>query len=295
MTRLTNLADVLRAEGLTVIEVDGWQTRGRGTDGGQYTSGRPTHVMMHHTASRTSAQNDVNYMTFNSSSRPIANLYIARDGAVWVMAAGPTNTNGGGGPLDEVARDNMNRHAIGIEIGNAGTGEPYPDAQQDASLRSAAALCRAYNIPSTRVRSHFEWSPGRKIDPAGPSRWTNGQNRQWDMGRFRADVQARLSTGPTPPPPSTSQGVIDMYLVDVRPNASAPSSVILRVGLDHIHHVTNGVAVDVDQVYGVRRGELSPDQVRNMLADRRTNQPSPFTGPWANAELDAAWNAARAR
>lgn len=289
--RLTNLADILRAEGLTVIEVDGWQTRGRGTDGGQYTSGRPTHVMMHHTASRTSAQNDVNYMTFNSSSRPIANLYIARDGVVWVMAAGPTNTNGSGGPLDEVARDNMNRHAIGVEIGNAGTGEPYPDVQQDSALRTASACCRAYKIPSAKVRSHFEWAPGRKIDPAGPSRWTNGQNRQWDMGRFRADVQARLSTGPTPPPP-VSQGVMDMYLVNVLPSAGAPSTVVLRVGIDTIWHVTNGIAADVDVVFGLRRGDVSVDQLRNMLADRRTTQPSPFTGPWANAELDAAWNAA---
>lgn len=120
---------------------------------------------------------------------------------------------------------------------------------------------------------------------------------------YRADLNAGLfdpSASPTvpppvTPPPSTSQGVIDMYLIDVRPNPTAPSGVILRVGLDTIHHVTHGVAVDVDRVFGVPAGEVNVQQAVALLADRSVNQPSPFTGPWSNAELDAAWNAARAR
>ena len=46
---LTDLADVARAAGWPVIEVDGWQSRARGSGG--FNAGKPDHVMAHHTAS----------------------------------------------------------------------------------------------------------------------------------------------------------------------------------------------------------------------------------------------------
>lgn len=210
--RLTDLANILRAAGLTVIEVNGWQHRGRTTDGGWYTNGRPDHVMVHHTASQTTATNDVNYMTYNSPNRPVANLYIARTGEVHLMAAGPTNTNGSGRDTwgGGVADNNMNRHAIGIEIGNNGVGEQYPWVQQEAVLRTVAALCETYAIPTGKVRGHFEWAPDRKVDPRGPSRWTNGQYTKWNMEAFRYDVSTFVA--PPPTPPSITYGVPAMNL-----------------------------------------------------------------------------------
>lgn len=168
---LTDLASVLRAAGLIVNEEQGWQTRARGSGG--YASGKPTHVMVHHTASNPSSdgQGDVNYMVHGSADAPIANLYLSRSGAVWVMAAGCTNTNGtghdwwGGGVPD----DSMNTHAIGCEIANNGTGEPYPDAQQRAAATMVGALKRHYQIPTAHVRTHFEWAGSRKCDNTGPS------------------------------------------------------------------------------------------------------------------------------
>ena len=53
---LTDLADVLRAAGLAVTELDGWRDRARGSGG--YDDGRPTHVMVHHTASPPSASGE---------------------------------------------------------------------------------------------------------------------------------------------------------------------------------------------------------------------------------------------
>ncbi len=188
---LGDLADVLRRGGLDVIEVSGWQTRGR-SNNSKYHPGRPTHVMWHHTASKTSAENDVNYMTFGSSIAPIANLYFDRLGPVWVMAGGPSNTNGqgqdtwGGG----TPKDSMNTHAIGCEIGNNGTGERYTAAQEASILKAGVALSDAYGIPSNQHRAHFEWAPGRKIDPFGPSKWTDYANTFWIMNRLRADVAA---------------------------------------------------------------------------------------------------------
>ena len=188
---LNNLANVMRAVGLVVIEVDGWERRGRQNNSGY--SLVPTTVMNHHTASDTSAENDVNYMTFNADVAPLANLYIARNGDVHVMAGGPTNTNGegedtwGGG----VPEDSMNSYAVGIEMGNTGVGEEWTQIQMNAALVVNAALCHVLNLPSSQCRGHEEYAPTRKIDPAGPPRYANG-SATWNMDQFRDDVQAIL-------------------------------------------------------------------------------------------------------
>lgn len=205
MTRIVDLADVVAAAGLSTTVVSGWETRGRSGDGGQYLSGRPDWIMCHHTASDTTAQNDVGYIVSGAEYAPLANLYLARDARVWVLAAGPTNTNGKGGPFPGVNADDMNRHAIGIEAANNGTGEAWPRVQTDAYVALVAALADAYDIATACVASHAEWSPGRKGDPGGPSPWTTGAGTPgwpaeiWDMDRFRSSVDAARS-GTTPPP-----------------------------------------------------------------------------------------------
>lgn len=195
---LTDLADVVRGAGLVVEEEGGWQTRARSSGG--YSSGRPNHVMAHHTASGPSSdgQADVDYMCYGSENRPVANLYLSRSGKVWVMAAGATNTNGtGSDPCRLTADDSMNSSAIGVEAANGGTGEVWPDAQQDAYITLVAALCSHYGIGTGQVHAHFEWAPSRKIDPAGNSRYASG-GASWNMTAFRDDV---ASGGPAPAPP----------------------------------------------------------------------------------------------
>jgi hypothetical protein len=196
---LTDLANVCRGAGLVVQEEPGWQTRARGSGG--YSSGRPTHIMCHHTASNAGSdgQADVNYMCYGSGDAPIANLYLARSGKVWVMAAGATNTNGSGGPLDNVPADSMNTHAIGIEAANNGVGEPWAKAQTDAYQALTRALMSAYGIPLGHVRSHWEWTT-RKIDPAGQSPWASGSN-SWNMDGYRSSV----GSGPEPTPPTPEE------------------------------------------------------------------------------------------
>jgi hypothetical protein len=207
---LTDLADVCRRAGLVVTEVGGspsqvgpqWQQRARSSGG--YANGRPTHVMVHHTASGASADGwgDANYCTFSSENRPVCNLYLSRAGHVWVCAAGATNTNGSGGPIDNVPKDSMNTYAVGIEAGNSGTGEPWPQAQQDAYVRLVRALGDHYGLQ--HCRAHFEWAPGRKVDPAGPSQWAPGGG-SWNMNAFRESVIG--SAGGQPPP---KERAIDM-------------------------------------------------------------------------------------
>jgi hypothetical protein len=197
---LTDLASVLEAAGLTVVEVPEWETRARRTGG--YTQGAPTTLMVHHTASpaRNDGRSDVDYIVSGGRYPPISNLYTSRTGTIWVCAAGATNTNGkgtdtwGGG----VPADRMNEYAISNEIANDGKGEPYTEAQQDAVLRSSVALCARYSIAPHMVRAHFEWAPSRKIDPSGPSRWSQ-TGGLWNMDAFRTDITTALTPPEEPP------------------------------------------------------------------------------------------------
>ena len=196
---LLDLADVCRTTGYPVIEVDDWQYRARGSGG--YEPGEPGHVIIHHTASGPSSDGwpDVNYCCYGNPDAPVGNLYLARDGTVYVMAGGAANTNGSGSdPCGRVPDDGMNARSIAIEAGNGGTGEPWPEAQQDCYRWLVAALCAAYGIDVAQCHSHFEWAEGRKIDPAGESRYATGA-AMWDMNTFRADVASLISTPPEEP------------------------------------------------------------------------------------------------
>lgn len=80
-------------------------------------------------------------------------------------------------------------------------------------MRACVAVCRAYGIPPHRVRGHFEYSPTRKIDPSGPSRWA--ASGKWEMDEFRDDVAAGLAPiAPPPPPPTIPTGdIADMEAI----------------------------------------------------------------------------------
>ena len=195
---LLDLAQVCRSTGRPVHEVEGWTSRARGSGG--YNTGKPDHVAAHHTASGPAADGwpDVDYICFGDSDAPLANLYLGRQGEIWVCAAGATNTNGSGtDPCGLIADDTLNSSAIGIEAGNDGVGEPWPQPQQDCYVALCAALCHAYGIGFEQVHAHFEWT-SRKIDPAGPSRWATSGS--WDMDGFRDDC----SNGTVPAPPTPS-------------------------------------------------------------------------------------------
>ena len=167
---LTDMADVLRAAGCDVEEVAGWQTRARSSGG--YSGDRPYCIMWHHTASNpgTSAANNVSYIINGSSVAPVANLYLHNDGKFYVCAAGATNTNGKGDALafskGVVPADSMNTCAIGIEAGNSGVGEPWPQVMIDAYFKGSNALAAAYGMQPVDLSSHQHYAPGRKIDPA---------------------------------------------------------------------------------------------------------------------------------
>lgn len=217
---LTELADWCREEGLRVVEKVGWQTRARSSGG--YESGRPWAIMWHHTASDTSPANDANYMCSGSPDAPIANLLLARDGEVWVLAAGATNTNGKGGPVGfskgVVPQDSMNTYAVSIEAANNGVGEAWPQAQIDAYFTLNNMLARRLGLNPDDCCTHQEYAPDRKIDPATAAAvqgsWQPGSvtsSGTWSPLDIADEATRRASSLPPPTPPQED----DVQVVEV--------------------------------------------------------------------------------
>jgi hypothetical protein len=206
---LVELADVLRAAGVHVVEVDGWQTRARKSGG--YAGNRPWCVMWHHTASQATPDQDIAYI-IGADTAPISNLYLDRTGCVHVIAAGATNTNGKGGPQKfsrgTVPLDCMNEYAVSIEAANSGLGEPWPQVQIDAFFKASIAVTNWLGLEPTDISSHAGWTT-RKIDPAtaaavqGPWRPASvNTSGTWSLDDLRHEAARRAASGAAPIPPS---------------------------------------------------------------------------------------------
>lgn len=218
---IPDAADWLRAAGLEVVEYPGWLTRSRSSGGFDDILA----IGLHHDASAIgrSGQRAADAHWRDHEFRPVGNFSLDRDGVWWVGAAGASNTQGKGGPYKcsrgTIPLDQGNRYTIAIEAANNGLGEPWPAHQQDSYARGIAALIvglrdqGAYDAAARRHRpitldpavdpiAHFEWAPTRKIDPAGPSKWadTNDRYQRWRMDDFRSDVAAVVNRPPEPDP-----------------------------------------------------------------------------------------------
>jgi hypothetical protein len=184
---------ILRAAGLPVREVSGWRSRGRPPSGNPGDPAYPAAtrfagIGLHHTA----GHNDLDVIVGGRPGipGPLANLYLARDGHVYVVAAGRANHFGPGArevydrtrrdraPLGDAARLGLrdsivgNGVYIGIEVENFGTAaDPYPSVQIDHLERACAAICRSQRWTASRCVQHREWTR-RKIDMSyrGPLR-----------------------------------------------------------------------------------------------------------------------------
>lgn len=300
-TYLTWLAEELRAAGVNVREVDGWQRRARRSGGYDDPSG-PLGVMFHHTAASTPAENQAQYI-ITAPTAPIANVSIAPDGVVWLIAAGATNTNGKGVPIafsrGTVPADRMNEFAFGMELMNDGVGQPYPRVQVDAALATSNAVNKRCGNRLDDVATHAAYAPGRKIDPArasaveGPWRPRGaGPGDTWSLDDLRAECLRRGIAQP-PPPIATPTRSPGMYLLGVKiPGAPGDGILGLRVGVDVLVHEVDGIAWGIDKWLGLPYSECGPADAAHLFARRRATTPSPVgpdAGPWRCDELHAAW------
>jgi hypothetical protein len=176
---------VLKAAGLKVALVDGWESRGHGDVGEIFG------VICHHTA----GPRDGNMPSLNTLivgrpdlSGPLAQLGLGRDGTYYVVAAGRCY-HAGEGTWQGITNGNSN--FIGIEAENTGFANdlPWPAVQIDAYSRGVAAILQKIGRGVEFCAGHKEYAlpQGRKSDPSV------------DMITFRASISTFMN-GTAPPP-----------------------------------------------------------------------------------------------
>lgn len=204
----------LQEEGLRPVGVRDWKTHNRNHKG----AWGPVHgVMIHHTVTGPDVMDTVRlcYDGHSDLPGPLCHAVGGKDGKIYLVGHGRANHAGHGDPdvltaviaesvtrpPDNEATTDGNRYFYGIEIQNMGNGkDPYPEAQYNAAVRYAAALCRAHGWSANSVIGHSEWQPG-KIDPS------------FSMAAFRDAVKTRLAekTGASRPAPATTSGGIMQF------------------------------------------------------------------------------------
>lgn len=202
---LTDLADKLRAyrdadgEGLTVVEVDGWQYR---TFDGAGMAGN-VGVMHHHTATAESsfAYSDCPTLSLLVNGRsdlpgPLCNIAFGRSGTVYVVAAGQAN-HAGRGQIPGVGYENLgNYYTVGIEAESSGVRDDWTEAQRRVWPHLGAALDEAYSGGGVYYQvGHKEYSYDGKIDPAFI-----------DLDQLRDDINTNLTGGVTGVTTATAVG-----------------------------------------------------------------------------------------
>ena len=164
------IASKLRAEGLKVVEVAGWQQRGSDNF-------NPKGFVWHHTAGPAKGNSPSLAICVNGRSDlpgPLCNVFQARDNTIYVVASGRANHAGTG----KWKGLSGNSSVYGLEVENVGTTkEPWRSDQVETSIKVAAALS-----PSSDVCCHHkEWAPNRKIDMHS----LNGESMRLRVGELQ--------------------------------------------------------------------------------------------------------------
>lgn len=206
MPWLTNLVKVAERIGYPVVAVPGWKTRGHGpqpeVDG----------IVCHHTA----GWNDMHVVRDGRPGLdgPLSHIWLRRDGAIFVVAAGRCWHN-----APSLSLGHTNSRSIGIEAENDGR-TPWPTKQLDSYKKLCAELCREFKLPVSTVKGHKEVNSS-KPDP-----------HSINMNGFRADV-ARLIAGEDDDMPTAKEiadAVYERFSHEVTADVWAAREGILAAG-----------------------------------------------------------------
>lgn len=170
------MPEEFRKAGLTVVEVEGWENRGRPASTGQY---NPIEgVTNHHTGSTTSASNTHPTLRLLIEGRPdlpgpLAPWTVGYDGVVYVLAAGRCNHAGRVGKRVPYAAFGVDGNAIfmGDEIDTNGT-QTMPQVQREAVAMTNAVYSKRMKTDLERVHRHEDisgtgkWDLGSMTTPA---------------------------------------------------------------------------------------------------------------------------------
>lgn len=212
------LAEALRARPALrdrVVEVSGWETRGRPPS--QF-SFLPTGVVGHHTACGMQLGHDPQWcLNVLIDGRwdcpgPISQLLgtFTPPGVRWdgrnvdprivVVAAGRANHAGTG--VYPWGAPSGNGSSIGVEWCGPPDGM-WPDQVIEFRAEVESALLAWNGWGAHQFTTHHEYAPTRKIDPSGPHRYEPGIDRRtpWSASLWRSVLAQRLTPPPPPPPP----------------------------------------------------------------------------------------------
>lgn len=182
---LFEMETVLRTAGVLVAEVPGlaWKTNGHGE------MGTIEGLVVHDTAGRLPPDDHPSLNTCIKGrpglAGPLCNLFVARSGAFYPIAAGVAY-HAGLCVVDGKVDRNFNAHSVGVECENHGVPgtDPWPEVQLASMAKGFAALAKHYGFGIAHVLGHKEVGCndaghlGRKIDP------------DFDCNAFRARVAA---------------------------------------------------------------------------------------------------------
>lgn len=162
-----------RAAGLTVVEVDGWENRGRPASTGSYNPDQG--VTNHHTGSTSSVLNPHPTLQLLIKGRPdlpgpLAPWSVAYDATVYVLAAGRCNHAGKIGkpfPGTFIGQDG-NAIFMGDEIDTNGTQQMPPEQRHAVDVTNAVYL-EHFGLPVIRLHRHEDISGTGKWDLGGVS------------------------------------------------------------------------------------------------------------------------------
>src|SRR5580765_2739676 len=192
--------------GVQVVEIDGWQSRGR-----TYATFDPYGSVNHHTAGPRGGVAPSLGICINGRAGlpgPLCNVHQQRDDVVNVVAAGVANHAGRGGWQGLSG----NQSVFGLEVEHCGyADEPFSERRLDISCRVNAAFLAGLTRPDAVMQcQHFEWSTEGKIDfvrallPGGAA-------------GFRFRVAQLLKSGPggsVGPPQSQGDDMTPTHCVD---------------------------------------------------------------------------------
>lgn len=175
------LPEVLKAEGLTVKQLDWAMKDGHGDFGNIWG------VLWHHTGGYGDTPQSLSNGNPNLAG-PVCNLFIQPDGTVWIIAIGVA-WHAGYGVYPGIPENGANQVTIGIECLHNGK-DPWPKAQYEAMVKTGAAITRFLKFDSKRNIAHKEWAgPDNPLGINKQGKWDPGN---FDMKKFRADIQARM-------------------------------------------------------------------------------------------------------
>lgn len=198
------LEDVLRpALGDRLKTLDGWKTDGVGG-----TMGNIWGVIWHHTGNAAETAQSISQGRPDLAG-PLAQIHIAPDGIVTIVAVGPCN-HAGAGSWPGLPTDGANAYTIGIECAwprntalteDTANQERWPDAQIISMRDVGAALTKHLGVPVSHNISHREWA---RFGPAGQRqyKWDPGNlDMDWFRGEIQKDIDGAFDGPSIPQPP----------------------------------------------------------------------------------------------